>query len=186
MRFWASVLRQLHSGYIIFPQTSWAGNPWERQSCPVGLLNIVERLRTRVLEHTPRYKCLLKYKWNTLGIIKKHGRSGAPLILVTLSMYQIVNVNWPCPIGGVHRENEQIVSDGQIVWFENGTSKFSDDFVVWLGSSVCPSVKMICPARRTSRPKSDLNSHWNGLRRANGRFARLGGIELAKGNLPGS
>ena len=102
MRFWASVLRQLHSGYIISPRTSWAGNPWERQFCPVGLLNIIERLRTRVLEHTPRYKCLLKYKWNTLGIIKKHGRSGAPLILVTLSMYQIVNVNWPCPIGRVH------------------------------------------------------------------------------------
>ena len=183
---WASILSQLHSGYIIFPWMPWWGNPWGWQSCPVGLFNIVEWLCTRVLEHTPRFKCLLKYKWNTYDIIKKHGRAGAPLILViALSMYQIVNVNWPLTVFTL--EDEQIVSDGQIVWCENGTSKFSDDFVVWLGPSVCPSVKTICPARRTSRPKSDLNSHWNGLRPTNGRFARLGGTERRfVGNFPGN
>ena len=41
-------------------------------------------------------------------------------------------------------------------------------------------LKTICPSRRTSRPKSDQNSHSDGLRRTDGRFARLGGMELAK------
>ena len=52
--------------------------------------------------------------------------------------------------------------------------------------SVCPSVKTfflktICPSRRTSRPKFDLSSHLDGLRRTNGRFACHGGMELEKG-----
>ena len=87
-----------------------------------------------------------------------------------------------------NRLDWQIVSDAQIVRCENGTNKFSDDFVVWI-CPVCLSVceddflKTICPSRRTSRPKSDLNSHSDGLRRTNGRFTRLGGMVLAKGDM---
>ena len=40
-------------------------------------------------------------------------------------------------------------------------------------------LKTICPSRRTSRPKSDLNSHSDGLTRTNGQFAGRGGMELA-------
>ena len=86
-----------------------------------------------------------------------------------------------------NRLNGQIVSDAQIVRCENGTNKFSDQRLCRLNLSVCLSVyeddflKTICPSKRTRRPKSDLNSHSDGLRRTNGRFNRLGGMELAKG-----
>ena len=69
---------------------------------------------------------------------------------------------------------------------ENGTNKFSDDFVVWI-FFVCffslfedDFLNTTCPSRQTSRPKSDLNSHSDGLGRTNGRFARLGGNGSSK------
>ena len=53
-------------------------------------------------------------------------------------------------------EDEQIVSDGQIVWCENGTNKFSDDLVVWICPSVCPSEKTIF-WRRFVRPDEQVD-----------------------------
>ena len=90
------------------------------------------------------------------------------------------------------------LEDEQIVWtvkssqmdkssdfLENWTNKFSED-LIRLNLSVCLSVceveflKTICSSRRTSRPKSDLTSHSDGLRRTNCRFARHGGMEVGK------
>ena len=81
------------------------------------------------------------------------------------------------------------LEDEQIVWTDKSsqTCKLSDVKTGRTNLSVCLSVceddflKTICPSRRTSRPKSDLNSHSDGLRRTNGRFTRPGGMELAKG-----
>ena len=81
------------------------------------------------------------------------------------------------------------LEDEQIVW-TNKSSQTSESSDVKTGRTnfsrlnlpVCENdfLKTICLSRRTGRPKSDLNSHSDGLRRTNGRFARLGGLELAK------
>ena len=74
----------------------------------------------------------------------------------------------------------QIVSDDKSSDVKTGRTNFQT-------TKICPSVKTgdflktICPSRQTSRPKSDLNSHSDGLKRTNGQFASLGGMELPKG-----
>ena len=77
------------------------------------------------------------------------------------------------------------LEDEQIVWTEKSsqTHKSSDVKTGRTNLSVCEDdfLKMICLSRRTSRPKSDLNSPSDGLRRTNGRFTRLGAMVLAKG-----
>ena len=85
------------------------------------------------------------------------------------------------------------LEDEQIVWTDKSsqTHKSSDvktgrtNFQTTLSSEFVRLfvrlLKTTCPSTRTSRPKSDLNSHSDGLRRTNGRFTRLGGMVLAKG-----
>ena len=80
------------------------------------------------------------------------------------------------------------LEDEQIVWTDK-TSQTDKSPDVKTGrtnfqtiSSVCLSVceddflKAICPSRTTSRLKSDLHSHSDGLR-TNGRFARVGELK---------
>ena len=53
-----------------------------------------------------------------------------------------------------------IVSDGQIVWCENGTNKFFDEQIVWY-LAVWKDVfsQTIFPSRRTSQRQYDINLH---------------------------
>ena len=82
-------------------------------------------------------------------------------------------------------EDKQIVCTDKL----SQTAKLSDvktgqtnlNLLVWL--SICEDnfLKIICPSRQTGQPQFNLNSHSDGLRRTNGQFARLGGMELAEG-----
>ena len=66
------------------------------------------------------------------------------------------------------------LDEKQIIWMDK-LSQMDKSSDVKMGQTNFQTSK------GTSRPKSDLNSHSDRLRRTNGRFARLGGMELAKG-----
>ena len=64
------------------------------------------------------------------------------------------------------------LEDEQTVWTDKSSQTDESSEFVRL---------FVRPSRRTSRVKSDLDSHSDGIGGTNGRFARLGGMELAKG-----